>query len=186
MAHRAQIDWCKKIKKDYPQHFVGKKVLDIGSLDINGNNKFLFNDCEYVGLDVVKGKNVNAVSIAHEYRPKATFDVVLSTNALEHDMYFKLTLKKMVEVLKPSGLMFISVPSERPEHGTKRIEPFCSGTSELKGEWANYYRNLVISDITDNLDLTIIFKEFSIGLADCTEPNRSGEMVDLRFVGVKR
>lgn len=45
MAHKTQILWCKKIKKEYPQYFVSKRVLDIGSLDINGNNRGLFEDC---------------------------------------------------------------------------------------------------------------------------------------------
>lgn len=176
MAHKTQIDWCIKIKNEYPQYFLKKSVLDIGSLDINGNNKGLFTKCKYIGLDVVEGKNVDVVSIAHEYNPGRLFDVVLSTNALEHDMYFKLTLKKMTELLKPKGFMFFTSPHIWHEHGTKKCKPQSSGTSQMEGEWANYYKNFNIKDVTDSLDLEEIFVEFYLGI--------SGR--DLRFWGIKK
>jgi SAM-dependent methyltransferase len=175
MCHRTQIDWCLKMKKEYPEYFFNKRVLDVGSLDVNGNNRGLFKGCEYIGIDVVEGKNVDIICVAHEYRPDGLFDVVLSTNALEHDMYYKLTLKKMVEVLKPNGLMFISAPYKWHEHGTTKFKPRSSGTSKMCEEWANYYKNLNIEDITSILSLESIFKEFYIGIAGR----------DLRFWGIK-
>lgn len=174
--HKTQVEWCLKLKKDYPQFFVKKRVLDVGSLDINGTNRILFRKCKYIGIDVIPGKNVDVVSIAHEYQPDTLFDVVLSTNTLEHDIHYKKTLKKMVEVLKPGGLMFISAPYKWHVHGTKKIRPHSSGTSQMNEEWANYYKNLTIEDITENLDLPSIFKEFYIGIAGR----------DLRFWGFKR
>jgi len=176
MAHQTQIDWCKKIKSEYPEYFLKKRVLDIGALDINGNNRSLFRNCEYIGLDVVEGKNVDVVCIAHEYNPGVLFDVVLSTNALEHDIYFKLTLKKMTELLKPKGFMFFTSPHIWHEHGTKQNRPDSSGTSQMEGEWANYYKNMNIKDVTESLDLEEIFVECYVGI--------SGR--DLRFWGIKR
>jgi len=176
MCHKTQVEWCLKIKKEYPDYFYNKRVLDIGSLDVNGTNRDLFKKCDYVGLDVIEGKNVDVVCVAHEYYPKELFDVVLSTNALEHDIYYKLTLKKMVEILKPNGLMFVSAPYKWHIHGTKKVRPHSSGTSKMYDEWANYYKNLKIEDFLDNIDLPNIFKEFYIGIAGR----------DLRFWGIKR
>jgi predicted SAM-dependent methyltransferase len=176
MSHKTQINWCLKIKKEYSEYFYMKRVLDIGALDVNGNNRVLFKECDYVGLDVIKGKNVDVVCIAHEYKPEQLFDVVLSTNALEHDIYYKKTLKKMVEVLKPNGLMFISAPFIWHEHGTKKSKPHVSGTTQMNKEWANYYKNITIEDIIENLDLPNIFREFYIGIAGR----------DLRFWGIKK
>lgn len=164
MAHRAQKKWCKKIKKDYPEYFFKKRVLDIGALDINGANKELFEDCEYIGLDVIEGKNVDVVSIAHRYKPKELFDVVLSTNSLEHDIYFKLTLKNMVELLKPKGFMFFSAAHKFKVHGTLETKPEDSGTTKMGEEWANYYKNFNIKDVTYSLDLEEIFFEFYLGI----------------------
>lgn len=176
MAHKEQQKWCREIKKLFPQYFVNKRILDVGSLDVNGNNRGLFENCEYIGLDVIPGKNVDVVSIAHQYNPKELFDVVLSTNALEHDIYFKWTLKKMVAVLKPSGLMFFSAAHKWEEHGTKRTSPWSSGTSKMYEAWQNYYRNLNVSDIKKVLNIDDMFQMGRIQTAGR----------DLRFWGLKK
>jgi len=149
MAHREQIEWCNQIKEEYSEYFINKRVLDIGALDINGNNRHLFKDCEYIGLDVVKGKNVDVVSIAHEYKPDELFDVIISTNALEHDMYFKKTLKKMIELIKPNGFIFFTAAHTFKEHGTLRTTPHNSGTTQMGEEWGNYYHNIEKNDIIE-------------------------------------
>lgn len=41
--HKEQINYCLSIKNKYPELFKGK-ILDCGSLDINGNNRYLFED----------------------------------------------------------------------------------------------------------------------------------------------
>ena len=158
MAHPAQIAWCEHIKKNNPWHFRDKRVLDIGSLDVNGNNRYLFDDCEYIGLDVVPGPNVDVVSIAHEYKPSAPFDVVLSTNALEHDLYWRQTLDAMLMLLNPAGLLFFSAASLWGEHGTKRTSPDESGTSQMGPEWENYYRNFREVDLYKNLNWNQFFR----------------------------
>ena len=39
MAHLAQQNFCNKISNQFPEYFTNVKVLEIGSIDINGNNK---------------------------------------------------------------------------------------------------------------------------------------------------
>jgi len=174
MAHPAQWLWCEQIKKDHPSFFRNKRVLDIGALDINGNNRYLFEDCEYIGLDVVSGPNVDVVSIAHLYMPSAPFDVVLSTNALEHDLYWRETLGAMLTFLKTGGLLFFSAASTWNEHGTKRTSSSHSGTSQMGPEWENYYQNLAKVDLYGNLDWNQ-FQRYEVSTFDR----------DLRFWGIK-
>lgn len=173
MAHPIQKQWCENIRQKFPEYFKDKRVLDVGSLDVNGNNKYLFTNCEYVGLDVVPGKNVDVVCVAHEYESDP-FDVTLSTNALEHDMYYKLTLQNMFKLLKPGGLMFFSVAYSWPEHGTKRTSPQNSGTSRMGKKWENYYKNLKPKDIEESLNLKE-FEKHKISIFN----------KDLRFWGIK-
>ena len=175
MAHPAQIAWCDKIKENHPNYFRNKRVLDIGSLDVDGNNQYLFSNCEYVGLDVVPGPNVDVVSIAHMYKPSAPFDVVLSTNALEHDLYWRQTLDAMLTFLKPVGFLFFSVSASHPEHGTKRTSPTHSGTTQMGAEWENYYRNLTEVDLHESLDLNKFYR-YEISTFE----------KDLRFWGIKK
>jgi len=91
-------------------------------------------------------------------------------------MYYELTLKKMVELLKPSGLMFFSASSSHKTHGTEKRTPWASGTTQINNKkWANYYKNLKVKDITNILNLKEIFSEFSL---------RDYEK-DIRFIGIK-
>ena len=89
MAHKEQINYVNKVKNKFPEYFKNKKVLDIGSLDVNGNNRFLFDNCNYIGLDVGDGNNVDVVCPGHKYdAPSEFFDVIISTEVFEHDLYY--------------------------------------------------------------------------------------------------
>lgn len=53
MAHEQQHDFYQRVKSKHPRFFSDVKVLDIGSLDINGSTKDLFEyPYYYVGLDL--------------------------------------------------------------------------------------------------------------------------------------
>ena len=94
MAHTEQRNFCKSVKAKYPDFFKNKKVLDIGSLDINGSNRDLFENCDYIGLDVGEGKNVDIISIGHLFNgPDNHFDTIISTEVFEHDMFYEETVK---------------------------------------------------------------------------------------------
>jgi SAM-dependent methyltransferase len=143
MAHRAQQDFCISVRHQFQHHFLGKKVVDFGSLDINGCNRGLFFDCDYLGIDLGPGKNVDLVSPAHlAPLQEGTFDVVVSTECLEHDRYWQLTLKKAYDVLKAGGLFFFSCATTgRGEHGTTRSD---LGSSPFT---LDYYQNLTEIDV---------------------------------------
>lgn len=171
MSHKEQIEYCKKIKSKLPEYFKDKRVLDCGSLDVNGNNRYLFQNCEYIGIDVGEGKNVDVVSKIHEYNSDP-FDVIISTEALEHDKYYKESLKNMFNLLKSGGLLLITCAStNRPEHGTKRTKPEDAPLLE----W-DYYKNLTEEDFREVLDMTL-FSEYGF------ETQRNEQ--DLNFYGVK-
>ena len=67
MAHPEQAVFCNSVKNQFSQKFSNADVLDIGSLDINGNNRYLFSNCTYTGVDIGQGKNVDVVSKGHEF-----------------------------------------------------------------------------------------------------------------------
>ena len=84
MAHPEQIEFCLSVKKYLPRFFSNRFVLDIGSLDINGNNQYLFDDCLYLGVDLFPGKNVDLAVKGHELQlPDASADVIISTECFK-------------------------------------------------------------------------------------------------------
>lgn len=174
--HTQQRNWIKTIKDKFPTFFENRRVLEFGSVNINGSIRDDFTNCDYVGVDVAPAQGVDVVSIAHKYNSEP-FDVVYSTSELEHDMYWVKTLKKMVELLNPGGLMFFSCGSLWEEHGTEKYQPGNSLSVGISKEWANYYKNITPNDVTSTLDLNKIFSDWNLSLD-------SG--MDLTFWGVKR
>ncbi len=176
-----QNNWKDELKRRYPQYFSGVRVLEIGSAYMNGSNRPWFENCEYIGLDVVLGKEVDVVSIAHEYKaPPQSFDVVISTNQLEHDMYWSKTLQKMVELLKPDGLMILQTCHNRPEHGTVKTSPADSLTAQIKdGFWNSFYKNFTMEEIKLFLDVDNKFSLYEMGYQPQSDER------DVYFWGIK-
>ena len=184
MAHTEQRNFCKSVKAKYPDFFKNKKVLDIGSLDINGSNRDLFENCDYTGLDVGEGKNVDIISIGHLFKgPDNYFDTIISTEVFEHDMFYEETIKNVMRMLKPGGLfLFTCAAPGRPEHGTRRRGAFCAPLLlEVSEEWADYYKNLTPDDfkIIPKFNETFPNCYFEIKDTDIEIPS------DLYFHGIK-
>lgn len=179
MAHKVQYEYVERVKNLYPLSFKDCVVYDFGSLDINGNNRVHFENPEYTGIDLGEGKNVDVISKAHEFRPRKKADVVISTEMLEHDMYWKKSLQNMLKLLKKGGLMVVTCATHgRPEHGTLKTKatdsPFTSGIQE----WSNYYRNLGEEDFIEALEPESNFKEYEISL--------ELDHKDIQFYGIKK
>lgn len=97
------------------------RVLDVGSYDVNGSYKPLFNSkkVEYLGLDMENGPNVDlAVSSPYHWPSLKTdsFDLVISGQAFEHNEFFWLTMEEIARVLKPGGKVCIIAPNGFHEH----------------------------------------------------------------------
>jgi len=181
MSHPEQRRMCLEIKNRFPQFFVGSSVLDVGSLDINGANRYLFENCTYTGLDIAAGKNVDVVSLCHEYIPEIfIFDTVVSTECLEHDKYWKKTIPHMLSLVRPRGFLLITCATHgREEHGTRKSKPHHSPlTVAVGGDWGDYYKNLDELDFKSVIDFNKEFSQYGF------EVDTSRH--DLLFWGIKR
>ena len=95
------------------------KVLDVGSLDINGSFRPL---CEqrgwiYLGLDVVPGKNVDVVASPFSYPfENGDFDIVISGSTMEHVTAVWRWIPELARVLRPGGLLALTTHMAFPEH----------------------------------------------------------------------
>jgi glycosyltransferase involved in cell wall biosynthesis len=95
----------------------GKAVLEVGSLDVNGTVRPMVEarrPASYVGVDVVDGPGVDRVCDATDLIGSFgmdAFDVVISTEMLEHCDDWAQALANMVAVLRPGGVLLVTTRS---------------------------------------------------------------------------
>lgn len=170
--HPESFQFVEMVKSEYPDFFRNKKVLEVGSLDINGSVRQFFENCDYEGIDIAEGPGVDRVVLAHQFLRPDVYDVVISSEMLEHDRYWFTSLKQMYKNLKPGGLFVLSCAGpKRPEHGTTKTDTYSSPFT------TDYYRNISKEDFLNALP-NDLFNECTIGY------DRGEE--DLHFWGVKK
>jgi len=90
-----------------------KNILDVGSLDVNGSYRDLFEN--YTGLDIEEGKNVDVIGEEYNYPfSNDSFDVVICGQTLEHTEELLKVVKEMARVAK--DMVVVIVPNAAPEH----------------------------------------------------------------------
>jgi SAM-dependent methyltransferase len=97
----------------------GLRIVEIGSQDVNGSLRSVApKDCEYAGLDFQAGRGVDLV-LDDPYSlplPDNFADVCVSSSCLEHSEFFWLAFLEMARIVKPSGLIYLNVPSNGEFH----------------------------------------------------------------------
>lgn len=95
----------------------GKRVAEIGSQDVNGSPRpifMAFEPLEYIGMDSDKGKGVDLIvkaDVLCEVLGSETFDIVISTEMLEHVVDWRLIIGQMKGLVKPGGLLIVTTRS---------------------------------------------------------------------------
>lgn len=89
----------------------GKRVLDIGSLDLNGNYRGLIEGRggDYAGLDLVGGQNVDVIARGSYDYPidSGSLDVAISGSVMEHVEAPWLWVPELARMLRPAGFLAI-------------------------------------------------------------------------------
>jgi len=179
--HPQARDFTLFVKTILISFFINKTVLDVGSGDINGNNRFLFENCEYTGNDVTQAPNVTIVSKTKDLPyTNDYYDTIVSTECFEHDPEYKDSFLKIYKMLKPGGLFFFTCASTgREEHGTRRCHSNSSyGTIANLEDMCDYYKNLTENDLNDVLDLNNLFSSW--------DTYYNSISYDLYFIGIKK
>lgn len=172
MSHESQINFVHRVQSMYPSYFNNCKVLEIGSLDINGSVRRFFSGCDYLGVDLGTGKNVDLVESGHLLTfPDKHFRTSISCECFEHNKYWAETFENMVRMT--DGLVIMTCATEgRPEHGT-------TATSPADAPFTNdYYRNLIEHDFRELFNLDNMFTDYEFS-TNCNP-------ADLYFYGLTK
>ena len=138
--HGAVMWWLRQARQVYPLVFACERVLECGSYDINGSARGLFTAQAYTGLDWRPGPGVDVVGLAHEYADDRGFDTVISTQMLEHDPHWRLSLRRMWELLRPGGTLIVTWAG-----------PLTARHEVHTAPEAGYYAGLALADVVEEL-----------------------------------
>lgn len=115
------IKWSfRNLKKT---EFQGKKVLDVGSLELEGSLRFIiesFKPKKYLGVDIKKGKGVDFICQAEDLVRvfgQESFAAVICSFTLEHILNWQKAISNIKNVCQKAGLIIIAVPVDHPYHG---------------------------------------------------------------------
>ena len=103
----------------YLKNSANLTIVDIGSQDVNGSLKSVApKNNQYIGVDFEEAKGVDIVITDPYSLPfeNESVDVVVSSSCFEHSEFFWLLFNEALRILKPTGLLFINVPSNGAFH----------------------------------------------------------------------
>lgn len=102
----------------------GKSLIELGALDMNGSLRPIvesLNPAKYIGVDIQKGPGVDMVCDALdiiEKFGKASFDIVIATELIEHIRDWRKIVSNIKNICKPGGIVLITTRSKGFEfHG---------------------------------------------------------------------
>lgn len=98
----------------YVRDMEAPTVVDIGAQDVNGSLRSVApSHAEYVGVDFVAGRGVDVI-LQDPYVlpfPSESVDVIVSSSCFEHSEMFWVLFLEMLRILKPTGVLYLNVPS---------------------------------------------------------------------------
>ena len=174
MAHIEQQNYFHSLKERFPDMFRDKSVLEVGSQNINGTIRDLFEGGSFVGIDINQAMDVDLVIPGEIVQfPDSSFDVIVTTECLEHASKWQEILQNIIRQLKPGGFLIMTFAHPgRSAHGTLDSDSYSSPYT------LDYYKNLSPGMILDK------FPTFSKYFSRY-EFSYSGDNFDTYFIGFR-
>lgn len=133
--HDQVRDFLRRVRARWPEAVDGAAAVEFGAYNVNGSAREVLDASSLVsplspltpspnsgrggasswlGVDWRPGPGVDVVCLAHEFRPTTddgrplTFDLAVSTEMLEHDPFWRESLRRMIEVVRPGGCVLLT------------------------------------------------------------------------------
>lgn len=145
--HAEVFNWTKDAFNNWRQDKLNSpyKVLEIGSLDINGSIRSIFNDAEfYLGIDMQEGPGVDLVTNAATFIADDLVDVIVCCEVFEHTSEWPQILETSYKNLNNNGIFIGTAAGEgRPPHSAIDENPI--------RDW-EYYANVQAPKLRECLE----------------------------------
>lgn len=151
--HKEAYDWVFVSFHGWRKGRSNVSVLEIGSFDINGSIRNIFEPfaANYLGIDPQDGPGVDLVADGATYSSPNTYDVVVTAETFEHTADWKQIIRASYNNLKDGGLFIATMAGEgRPVHSALDEKPI--------REW-EHYANIGAWDLKQNLKM---FKDYNV------------------------
>lgn len=137
--HQEAFDYIKCIQEEYRIGETPLNGLDIGGQLINMPVHHLFPKVSWTVLDIEDGVGVDIVADGTTWRSDTKYDLVLSTEVLEHLEDWRGIMTTCAEALETGGILILTCASVgRPPHSAHGVVPV------PPGEW---YANVPVPEI---------------------------------------
>ena len=141
--HQSAFEHMAQCVDQYVPRTGRLRVVEVGSRRVNiqahtHRELFASYDCEYIGVDIADGPNVDRV-MTRPYRiplRSNAADVVLSGQAFEHIPFMWVSMSEIARVLKPNGHGLITVPSRGHRHGIQDCWRFYPDGMRALAAWS--------------------------------------------------
>ncbi len=110
-------DWCLEFIQRTFSHWPDQpEILEVGAKEVNGSARPVCQERaqRYMGVDIEQGEGVDVLVDANhltEHFGKDVFDIVISTEMVEHVYDWPNVLYEMLSILKPGGLLLLTTRS---------------------------------------------------------------------------
>jgi SAM-dependent methyltransferase len=109
----------KRFFETYAKNKTGLKIVDVGAQAVHGSLRSVAPQGNtYIGLDFADGPGVD-VLIKDPYALPVddnSVDIVVCSSVFEHSEFFWLVFNDIQRMLKPSGLLYLNMPSNGEVH----------------------------------------------------------------------
>lgn len=101
-----------------PQEINGKEVLEVGAIDINGSLRPIIEAMspeKYIGIDLEDGPGVDFVCDVKNLTKiygEESFDIIISTEVLEHVDDWRLAINNIKKICRPGGSILLTTRSK--------------------------------------------------------------------------
>ena len=115
VAHQSCIEFVRNSLG--AQDVSGRSLIEVGAANINGSARDYLESlrpAQYVGVDIETGPGVDVICDAQKlvsrFGPE-TFDIVVSTEMLEHVMDWRSAINNLKSILRPGGVAVLTTRS---------------------------------------------------------------------------